>query len=159
MYDKTIDKHNLGVTLLHSITDYGFESSYMDANNIPFPSHKWNALTTSNVPILNKWESDLIEKQLMSYMMRVNYGLSEKYLLTLSGRWDGASQLAEGHKWAFFPSAAVGWRIEQEDFLSNYNWISQLKLRFGYGVTGNSAISPYATKGGLTSTKSSGKTV
>ena len=52
-------------------------------------------------------------------------------------RWDGASQLAEGHKWASFPSAAIAWRMDQEDFLKDISWLNQLKLRIGMGVTGN----------------------
>src|SRR5690606_6909827 len=87
----------------------------------------------------------------MSYMGRINYGYADKYLVTLSGRWDGASQLAEGHKWAFFPSAAVAWRMEQEDFLKETAWVNQMKVRFGVGTTGNSAIDPYQTKGGIVS--------
>ena len=84
-------------------------------------------------------------------MFRLNYDYSNKYLLTVSGRWDGASQLADGNKWAFFPSVALGWRLEQEEFLKNIHWINQLKLRMGVGVTGNSAIDPYQTKGGIVS--------
>lgn len=51
----------------------------------------------------------------------------------------------------YFPSVALGWRIDQEEFLKEISWISQLKLRLGYGVTGNSAITPYQTKGGISS--------
>ena len=83
-------------------------------------------------------------------MVRVNYGFKDKYLLTASMRWDGASQLAPGHKWASFPSAALAWRIDQEDFMKDINWLSQLKLRCGVGVTGNAAIDAYATKGAIT---------
>ena len=83
-------------------------------------------------------------------MIRMNYSFADKYLLTASGRWYGASQLAEGNKWDFFPSSAFGWRLEQEDFLKNINWINQLKLRFGVGTTGNAAIDAYATKGAVT---------
>ena len=84
-------------------------------------------------------------------MVRLNYGFNERYLLTVSGRWDGASQLADGHKWDFFPSAALAWRIGEEEFIKNISWISNLKVRLGVGVTGNSAVSPYATKGDITS--------
>src|SRR5690606_6264477 len=66
-----------------------------------------------------------------------------------SGRWDGASQLGDGNKWDFFPSAAFAWRIKQENFMDNVNWLNDLKIRFGYGVTGNSAVDPYATKGDI----------
>ena len=81
----------------------------------------------------------------------MNYGFNERYLLTVSGRWDGASQLAEGHKWDFFPSAALAWRINQEDFMKSIRWIDNLKVRLGFGTTGNAAVSPYATKGDITS--------
>ena len=62
-------------------------------------------------------------------MARVNYGLMDKYLLTVTGRFDGASMLAAGNKWDFFPSAALAWRMEQEKWIQQINWINQLKLR------------------------------
>ncbi len=150
-YDKIFGKHSFGLTLLQSMTKYNTESNSMSADNVPFSSQKWNALNNSDVPELRSWASGLIERQLMSYMARINYNFNQRYLLTASGRWDGASQLAEGHKWAFFPSLALGWRLDQEDFLQNVDWIDQLKIRLGYGTTGNSAIGAYATKGGLVS--------
>ena len=63
-------------------------------------------------------------------MVRFNYGFDNRYLLTMSGRWDGASQLAEGYKWDFFPSAALAWRINNEEFLKDVNWIENLKASF-----------------------------
>jgi len=82
-------------------------------------------------------------------MGRINYSLNDKYLLTVSGRADGASVLAPEHKWDFFPSFAVAWKMQQEGFLSSVNWINELKLRVGYGVVGNSAVNPYTTSGPL----------
>ena len=83
-------------------------------------------------------------------MVRANYNYQDKYLLTASVRWDGSSRLSEGHKWASFPSFSLGWRIDQEQFMKQTaSWLSQLKLRVGYGVTGNYAISPYGTKGAV----------
>jgi TonB-linked SusC/RagA family outer membrane protein len=146
-YDRTFDKHNIGLTLLQSQTKFESESSFMSADNIPFASQKWNAL--SAVSSLRNWSSGIIEQSLLSYMARLNYSFNDKYLLTASGRYDGASVLAEGNKWSFFPSAALGWRMDQEDFMANLNWVTQLKLRVGIGVTGNSAIDPYSTKGRL----------
>lgn len=84
-------------------------------------------------------------------MVRLNYGFNDRYLLTVSGRWDGASQLAEGHKWDFFPSAAIGWRIQEEEFMRDIQWIDNLKFRVGVGTTGNAGVSPYTTKGDITS--------
>lgn len=73
----------------------------MAAEGIPLNSAKWNALNKENISLLDDWGSNLIEKQLLSYMFRINYDYDSKYLLTVSGRWDGASQLADGNKWAF----------------------------------------------------------
>jgi len=150
-YDKKIGKHSIGATLLQTASSWVNDYSYLQAKAIPMASQKWNALNMTNITALDAWDSGLTERQLMSYMVRLNYGFTDKYLLTFSGRWDGASQLAEGHKWAFFPSAALAWRMDQEEWLKSLSWISQLKLRVGMGTTGNSAIAPYSTKGGVVS--------
>lgn len=146
-YDKTFGKHTIGVTLLQTASDTRQETSSMTATNLPWNSQKWYQL--NSVSALDNFSSGLTETQLSSYMGRINYGFNNKYLLTVSARWDGASQLADGHKWDFFPSAALAWRIDQENFIKNTNWINLLKLRLGYGSTGNSAISAYQTKGGV----------
>ena len=90
--------------------------------------------------------SNYVQSQTMSYALRVNYSLLNRYLFTLSGRWDGSSMLAEGKKWDFFPAAAFAWRISDEAFMeSTRDWLSNLKLRVSYGVTGNAGASEYAT--------------
>lgn len=90
--------------------------------------------------------SSYVQSQTMSYVARVNYSLLGRYLFTLSGRWDGSSMLAEGNKWDFFPAAAFAWRISDEAFMeSTQDWLSNLKLRLSYGVTGNAGASEYAT--------------
>jgi TonB-linked SusC/RagA family outer membrane protein len=83
------------------------------------------------------------EWALVSYLGRVNYELSEKYLFTLTGRTDGSSRFGENNKWAFFPSAAVAWRVSDEPFLRKQSFFDDLKLRLSYGKTGNQAINPY----------------
>ena len=79
-----------------------------------------------------------------SYFGRVNYGLMNKYLLTVTGRFDGSSKFGDANKYAFFPSAAVAWRISEEPFLKGSHVISNLKLRASYGLTGNSEIATYS---------------
>jgi len=150
-YNRSIGKHSFGLTLLQTATKYNYVSSFMSAIGIPLPGSLWNALNKNNISSLNDWDSSLTEKQMLSYMARINYSYLDRYLLTASIRRDGASQLAEGHKWSSFPSIALGWRMEQEDFMKDQNWIEQLKLRLGYGVTGNAAINPYSTKGEIVS--------
>lgn len=154
LYNRTFGDHNLGVTLLHSASKYNHESGSMSSENIYMPSFLWNNLGDIDLTeSTNKaaMSTGLSENQLMSYMARVNYSFKDRYLLTVSGRWDGSSVLAEGHKWAFFPSFAIGWRMEQENFLKDVSWIDQLKLRFGIGTTGNSSVSAYGTLGTIQS--------
>jgi TonB-dependent starch-binding outer membrane protein SusC len=150
-YDKKINKHTFGATLLQTSSAWNHDYSYMRALGVPLASQKWNALNTTNVTSLDNWDSGLTERQLMSYMGRFNYGFDDRYLVTVSGRWDGASQLSNGHKWAFFPSAALAWRVDQEAWMKDLTWVNQLKVRLGVGTTGNSAIDPYQTKGGVVS--------
>lgn len=80
---------------------------------------------------------------LASYLGRLNYTLAGRYLLTLTGREDGNSRFGANQRWGFFPSAAAGWRVSDEQFMKRYEWIDQLKLRASYGVAGNPSISPY----------------
>ena len=148
------EKHKVGLTLLQTASAWNVEESSMSANKIAKSSFLWNAfgsIDLTNTDHKAAMSSGITERQLTSYMIRMNYGFNERYLLTVSGRWDGASQLAEGHKWDFFPSAALAWRINQEDFMKSIRWIDNLKVRLGFGTTGNAAVSPYATKGDITS--------
>ncbi len=93
--------------------------------------------------------SSYVKTTMASFFGRLNYKFNEKYLLTLTFREDGSSVLASKHKWGFFPSAAVAWRIKEENFLKNVSWLYNLKLRLSYGISGNSAVSAYQTQGGL----------
>ena len=150
-YDKEIKKHSFGLTLLQSATKFVADPvNRIVGTGIPFASQKWNALNNGTLPATNltiAQTSDLTKRQLLSYMARLNYGFNDKYLLTVSVRTDGASQLAEGNKFDIFPSAALAWRINKEGFMQNFGWLNDLKLRVGMGVTGNSAIDAYKTKG------------
>ena len=86
---------------------------------------------------------------LNSYFGRINYGLMNKYLLTVTGRVDGSSKFGDTNRYAFFPSAALAWKVSEEDFLKESSTISNLKLRASYGVTGNSEIPAYGALSGL----------
>ena len=86
-------------------------------------------------------QSNLVEWGLMSGVGRINYNFRSKYYLMASLRADGSSRFAK--KWGIFPAASVAWRISQEPFIRNIRWISDLKLRASYGVTGNNAIGNY----------------
>lgn len=153
-YGRTINDHRFDVTLLQTATKYNEERAEMSANNIPKASFKWNnmgAVDITSGDVQAGMATGLTETALTSYMARLNYAFKDKYLLTVSGRYDGASMLAEGNKWDFFPSAALGWRIEQEDFIKDIRWIDQLKLRLGLGSVGNAAVGAYQTIGNIQS--------
>ena len=87
--------------------------------------------------------SDKVKSTLASFFGRVNYSLADKYLLTVTLRADGSSRFAKGHKWGYFPSGGLAWRINQEDFLKDVNFLDNLKLRTSYGIVGNQEISSY----------------
>ena len=80
-----------------------------------------------------------------SYFGRINYNLMDRYLVTFTGRADGSSKFGENHKFAFFPSAALAWRVSEENFLKGNPIISNLKVRTSYGLTGNSEIPAYSS--------------
>ena len=80
---------------------------------------------------------------LLSYLGRVNYILKDKYLFTATARYDGSSKFGKNNKYGFFPSGAVAWRLSEEDFIKNMNFFDQLKLRVGFGSTGNERIGLY----------------
>ncbi|HVI47827.1 MAG TPA: TonB-dependent receptor [Chitinophaga sp.] len=86
---------------------------------------------------------------LNSYFGRVNYGLKDKYLVTVTGRIDGSSKFGQANRYAFFPSAALAWRVSQEPFMKNIPAISNLKVRTSYGITGNSEIAAYQALAGM----------
>ncbi len=81
---------------------------------------------------------------LISYLGRLNYSFSDKYLASVSLRADGSSSFGPENRWGWFPSASLGWRLSEEDFMKEIDWISQLKLRASWGVTGNDNIPAYA---------------
>jgi len=82
---------------------------------------------------------------LVSYFSRVQYGYKDKYLLSASLRRDGSSRFGSNTKYGMFPSASVAWRISQEDFMKKMPFVSDLKLRFSYGVNGNNSIGDYGS--------------
>src|SRR5690606_36371823 len=92
-------------------------------------------------------ESDQV---ITGYFARMNYDFNQKYLLSLTGRYDGASNLGDNYKWGFFPGVSVGWNIHKEDFWKNaipHNLVL-MKLRASYGINGNiSGLGDYQSQG------------
>jgi len=150
-YVKEWGKHSLSAVAGFTYQDYTTTSLNATGSgyvsDVP-ESFDIGAASTQGVPSssYSKWA-------LLSYLARVNYSLSDKYLATVSFRADGSSRYSEGQKWGTFPSASLAWRLSEEDFIKNIPVISDLKLRTGYGETGSTAISPYQTLNQLVSGK------
>jgi TonB-linked SusC/RagA family outer membrane protein len=147
--DKTFGDHTIGVTLLQSSQESRQERIATSVTSTIYDISYWYDLAANLNGVPGSYGTGFTSNTLMSWMGRINYSFRDKYLLTASGRFDGASVLAEGHKWHFFPSLAVAWKLHEEEFMSFANAISELKPRFGFGVTGNSSVSPYTTTGPL----------
>ncbi len=141
--------HDFNITAGQSAFEERFETSGTNVENLPYNSY-WYALNTAE--IINSVSSSLTERSILSFMGRFNYSFNEKYLLTLTGRYDGSSVLAEGNKWSFFPSAALAWRAGEEEFIKKMNLFSDLKFRISYGEVGNDVVTPYSTQAYLMQT-------
>ncbi|WP_175552466.1 SusC/RagA family TonB-linked outer membrane protein [Tangfeifania diversioriginum] len=150
-YTKVINENNtLKATGLFSVQESDYEMTIIDVEGLPYEHQLFHNLETAETVL--DYDSDLQEWGIMSFMGRVNYELFDRYLFTVTGRYDGSSRLSEGKKWGFFPSAAFLWRISNENFMSSQTLFSDLRFRVSYGVTGNTGITPYQTRGGLTRT-------
>ncbi|MGS2764344.1 SusC/RagA family TonB-linked outer membrane protein [Sinomicrobium sp. M5D2P9] len=144
-YQKTIDRHNLNATFIQSIQYEQWESANQAARNFPFNS-KWYNLDAVPRENIVRSETNYQQRSLASFLGRLQYTYNDKYLFTLTGRYDGSSRLAPDNKWAFFPSGAFAWKISDEDFLKSADKLSNLKLRLSYGVSGNDAVAIYGTQ-------------
>ena len=138
------DIHKIDVTAVHDLQTYETNAIGLAGFNIPYYG-KWYNVNEAQQDVT--YGSSKNEWTLLSFMGRINYTLMDRYLFTLTGRYDGSSRLAKGHKWDFFPSAAVAWRINEEPFMKDLKNLSNLKLRLSYGVSGNTAVDTYATQG------------
>lgn len=146
-YNFKIDKHDFSVMAGNALYQNETETYTGSGHDIISPSmlfYNLGALQNSQ-----KISSNYIKTTMASFFGRINYKFNEKYLLTLTFREDGSSVLASKHKWGFFPSAAFAWRMKEEKFLKDVEWLYNLKLRLSYGISGNSAVSAYQTQGGL----------
>jgi TonB-dependent starch-binding outer membrane protein SusC len=143
-WQKKFGDHNLALTAITSYLSGKSDNSSASGTGQLLASQSFYAL--QNNPANPLISSGYSESRLISGAFRVNYNYRSKYLLTLTGRTDGASVLSSENQWAFFPSAAFGWRILDESFMSGQKLFNDLKLRASYGVAGNSAVRPYQTQ-------------
>ena len=141
-YDEVFDKHKLGVILGSSISDENRISSAQTKRN--FASETVRTLNTASENFSQS--SDAGSWSLESYFARANYSYDDKYLLTASIRTDGSSRIAPDNRWGEFKTISAGWNLSNESFMEGVDFLQNLKLRAGYGETGNlpSALNAYA---------------
>src|SRR5690606_6777335 len=138
--------HNVDLTLGSTIEKEENFSQRMNNSNFPNDITKYfniGAGTREGDPSIT---SNRTDGTLVTYLGRLNYGLADKYLFTLTGRADGSSKFGEDNKWGFFPSGAFAWRMSEEPFLQGATWLDDLKLRASYGFTGNQEIGTYRSQ-------------
>ncbi len=144
-YKRTFGKHNIDATLVYEMQNRQTVNASMSGKDQESPVYLWYNMGRLNDS--KTLSSAFIRSQMVSVVGRVQYSYDDRYIISASVREDGASQLSPGHKWATFPSVAAAWRISEEAFLKDVDWLTNLKLRATYGMTGNYAISPYSTLG------------
>ena len=143
-YNKDFGPHSFTLTGLTTYTQNVRETYSASGTGLIYSSQLFYSL--QGAPNNRYISSGYLQQNNMSYAGRLHYSYKGKYMVDVTDRYDGASILAVGHKNYNFPSAAAAWRISDEDFMQNVNAISNLKLRFSYGVAGNSGIPAYGTQ-------------
>ena len=141
-YSKNIAEDH-SITVLGGLTSQITTNQYLGASSTGFLSDillNYNLAAGSSVGTPSSGYS---EYTIFSGLGRINYAYKGKYLITASYRADGSSRFGRENKWGYFPSAAIAWRVSEEEFLKGNEVISNLKLRASWGKTGNTAISPY----------------
>lgn len=153
-YDHTFaNKHKVNLLGLYSAEERSFNSSFVEAKDIPSDAFQFYNLGRANQPIIINPDKQGYEVSgLTSVMARLMYSYDDRYMLSASFRSDGSSRLAAGNKWVSYPAISVGWNIKKESFMEKVDFIESLKLRVGYGITSNQSIAPYSTLGRLGTT-------
>lgn len=138
-YEKTFDKiHKLNVMGGYSFLNNMYEGFGSSRNGFDSDVFGYNNIGAGNDFRIGDVYSYKGEARLISFFGRVNYVLSDRYMFTGTLRRDGSSRFGANHKWGLFPSASAAWRISEESFMAGTRkWLNNLKLRVGYGVTGN----------------------
>jgi iron complex outermembrane receptor protein len=142
-YDgKFSGKHSLNLLGGYEFNEYLVEEFGVEARNYVTDVLEFNAIEAGVVNQSGSF-SDKGKNRLISFFSRANYNLSEKYYLTGVLRYDGSSRFGENNKWAVFPAVSAAWRISSESFMRSQDFISDLRLKVGYGVTGSQEIANY----------------
>lgn len=141
-YFETWGKHEIDAVV--GFTSQKNRYRYTQATGSNFPNDEIQTLNNATV---KSSTSSRETWTLLSYLARVNYRYNNKYYLTASIRADGSSRFGKNNRYGYFPSGSIAYRLSQENFIKNIEWISDMKVRLSYGITGNNNIGNYASIG------------
>lgn len=139
-YQNVINEvHDLTALAVVSYQESKFERVYAEGEG--FPSDNLKTITSASI---TSGSSIATSNGLASYIGDINYIYNDRYILSLTARIDASSRFSEDYQYAFFPAIGVAWRISNEEFMDNIDWISNLKLRASFGITGNQSIGDFS---------------
>ncbi len=137
-------RHRLDVLALGEASKETLKEFHTQASNLSTNAYGYNNLSAGAVRLWEATGSAYEDPTMVSFLGRATYAYAERYSLTLNARTDASSKVGENHRWGFFPSASAAWVVTEEPWMRHVNWLSTLKLRAGYGLSGNlGAIGSY----------------
>ena len=144
-YNREFGDHHIQAVAGYAFQELGSSSSYMSNYGFDLDFFKTDNIGAGSAIKNSKGEmsSSREGSRYVAFFGRTMYNYAEKYMASLSLRYDGSSRFGINNKWALFPAVSLGWRISQEPFLKSLTWVDELKLRAGFGMTGNQDFSNY----------------
>ncbi|MCG9972542.1 SusC/RagA family TonB-linked outer membrane protein [Christiangramia crocea] len=141
-YTKKTNNNSFTALIGTEASENSISANSLENNNIPTDEFGISNIGIATTPTIALSNSST--NRLLSFFSRVNYSFDKRYILTASFRSDGSSKFPKQNRWGYFPSFSAAWRMSNEKFLKKIKWISNLKIRGGYGVTGNNRINDFA---------------
>ena len=139
-----------GLHSVQAVGGYTFQQNYSQESGLENTGFDTDLYQTNNIGSGSALKEGMAymssykeSSRYIAFFGRVIYNWAERYLASVSLRYDGSSRFGENNKWALFPAVSLGWRISQEEWLKDTDWLDELKLRAGYGVTGNQDFANY----------------
>ena len=147
-YTKSIGKHRASILGGYSYQDQSDEGFWMQNWDFPTDLYSYNNMATGDA--LSRGEANMgsskSTSKLIGFFGRLNYNYDDKYLLMASIRREGSTKFGANYQWGNFPAVSMGWRISKESFMKSFDFVDNLKIRAGYGVTGTEPNSPYMSQ-------------
>lgn len=143
-YIKTFsDKHNIEALAGYSFEKYARRTTYIEA--IDFPNENLQYITSAGT--IRAASADALDRGMNSFFGQFKYNYMYKYIVTLTARADGSSKFGENNQYGYFPAASFAWRLKEEQFMQQFTWLNELKIRASFGLTGNDGIPDFASLG------------